>query len=91
MRVLLLCHSFNSLTQRLFVELQRRGDKVSVEFDIHEQVTVEAAELWQPDVVVASFMKRRIPAAETGLGLPRPGFSERLAARHGRGTLLANS
>ena len=28
MRILLLCHSFNSLTQRLYVELVRRGHEV---------------------------------------------------------------
>ena len=63
MRILLLCHAFNSLTQRLFVELERRGHEVSVEFDIHDDVTVEAAGLWQPDVVIAPFLKRRIPHA----------------------------
>ena len=61
MRVLLLCHSFNSLTQRLHVELHERGHMVSVEFDINDAVTREAVELFRPDLVIASFLKRAIP------------------------------
>ncbi len=61
MRILLLTRSFNSLTQRLFVELAARGHEVSVEFDIADSVTEEAARLFAPDVIVAPFMKRAIP------------------------------
>ena len=61
MRVLLLTHSFNSLAQRLFVELRARGNEVSVEFDINDAVTGEAVELFDPDLIVAPFMKRAIP------------------------------
>ena len=39
MRILLLCHSFNSLTQRLHVELREAGHEVSVEFDVNDAVT----------------------------------------------------
>lgn len=63
MRILLLCHSFNSLTQRLHVELRERGHLVSVEFDINDAVTCEAVALFRPDVVIASFLKRPIPEA----------------------------
>ncbi len=61
MRVLLLTHSFNCLTQRLFVELRARGNEVSVEFDINEAVTGEAVELFDPDLILAPFLKRAIP------------------------------
>lgn len=61
MRLLLLTHSFNSLTQRLFVELIARGHEVSVEFDINDAVTREAVDLFDPDVVIAPFLKRAIP------------------------------
>jgi putative two-component system hydrogenase maturation factor HypX/HoxX len=61
MRILLLCHSFNSLTQRLHVELRERGHLVSVEFDINDAVTCEAVALFRPDLVIASFLKRAIP------------------------------
>ncbi len=61
MRILLLCHSFNSLTQRLHVELRERGHLVSVEFDINDAVTRDAVALFRPDLVIASFLKRAIP------------------------------
>lgn len=61
MRILLLCQSFNSLTQRLHVELTERGHEVSLEFDINDEVTREAVALFDPDVVLASFLKRAIP------------------------------
>jgi putative two-component system hydrogenase maturation factor HypX/HoxX len=63
MRILLLTHSFNSLTQRLFAELTARGHELSVEFDIADSVTEEAVALFRPDVVVAPFLKRAIPAS----------------------------
>lgn len=63
MRILLLTHSFNSLTQRIFVELGGRGHDVSVEFDINDQVTVEAVTLFRPDLIIAPYLKRAIPEA----------------------------
>jgi putative two-component system hydrogenase maturation factor HypX/HoxX len=61
MRILLLTHAFNSLTQRLYVELTDAGHAVSVEFDVNDSVTEEAATLFQPDVIIAPFLKRAIP------------------------------
>jgi putative two-component system hydrogenase maturation factor HypX/HoxX len=61
MRILLLVHSFNSLAQRLHVELIERGHDVSVEFDVNNAVTAEAVALFDPDVVLAAFLKRAIP------------------------------
>lgn len=63
MRILLLSHSLNSLTQRLHVELIERGHEVSVEFDINDAVTIEAVDMFRPDVIVAPFLKRAIPEA----------------------------
>jgi putative two-component system hydrogenase maturation factor HypX/HoxX len=63
MRILLLVHAFNSLSQRLHVELTRDGHELSVEFDIHDRVTCEAVDLFAPDVILAPFLKRAIPAA----------------------------
>lgn len=62
MRILLLVHSFNSLSQRLFVELTERGHELSVELDINDAVTREAVDLFRPDVVLAPFLRRAIPA-----------------------------
>ncbi len=61
MRILFLCHAFNSLTQRLFVELRALGHEVSVEFDINDAVAISAVEQYQPDLIVAPFLKRAIP------------------------------
>lgn len=63
MRILFLTHSFNSLAQRLYVELSERGHEVSIEFDINDTVAIEAVDLFQPDLVVAPFLKRAIPEA----------------------------
>ncbi len=63
MRILFLTHSFNSLAQRLFVELGDRGHEVSVEFDINDAVSEQAVALFQPDLIVAPFLKRAVPAS----------------------------
>jgi putative two-component system hydrogenase maturation factor HypX/HoxX len=61
MRILFLTHSFNSLTQRLYAELAALGHEIAVEFDIADSVSEEAVALWQPDLVLAPFLKRAIP------------------------------
>jgi len=63
MKILFLTHSFNSLAQRLYIELTRRGHEVSIEFDINDAVTQQAPELCRPDLIVAPFLKRIIPEA----------------------------
>ncbi|MDO8704730.1 MAG: hydrogenase maturation protein [Sulfuricaulis sp.] len=62
MRILFLTHSFNSLTQRLYVELTERGHDISVEFDINDQTTIEAVQLFQPELILAPYLRRAIPA-----------------------------
>ena len=61
MRVLFLTHSFNSLTQRLYIELVERGHEVSIEFDINDAVTIDAVRLFRPDLIVAPYLRRPIP------------------------------
>jgi putative two-component system hydrogenase maturation factor HypX/HoxX len=61
MKILLLTHAFNGLAQRLHVALREQGHTVSVELDIADAVTEEAVARFRPDVVVAPFLKRRIP------------------------------
>jgi putative two-component system hydrogenase maturation factor HypX/HoxX len=61
MRILFLTHSFNSLTQRLYCELQARGHEISIEFDIADSVAEEAVALFRPDLIIAPFLKRAIP------------------------------
>jgi putative two-component system hydrogenase maturation factor HypX/HoxX len=61
MRILLLAHSFNSLTQRLWCELGERGHTLSLELDISDEVTAEAVALFAPELVIAPFLRRAIP------------------------------
>ncbi|WP_029011238.1 hydrogenase maturation protein [Azospirillum halopraeferens] len=61
MRILLLVHAFNSLAQRLFVELAERGHDLTIEFDVNDAVTREAVAAVRPDLVLAPFLKRAIP------------------------------
>lgn len=63
MRILFLTHSFNGLSQRLYVELEERGHDLSVEFDINDKVTVEAVEMFRPDLIIAPYLRRAIPEA----------------------------
>jgi putative two-component system hydrogenase maturation factor HypX/HoxX len=61
LRILLLAHSFNSLTQRTWCELADRGHDVSLELDIADEVTREAVRLHSPELVVAPYLRRAIP------------------------------
>jgi putative two-component system protein, hydrogenase maturation factor HypX/HoxX len=61
MRILFLTHSFNSLAQRLHVELAARGHQLSVELDINDAATTSAVALFRPHLVIAPFLKRAIP------------------------------
>ena len=61
MRILFLTHAFNSLTQRLYVELTALGHEISIEFDINDSVTVEAVELFKPHLILAPYLRRAIP------------------------------
>ena len=61
MRILLLTHAFNSLTQRIGAELRQRGHEVSVEFDISDSVTEEALAWFAPELIVAPYLRRAIP------------------------------
>jgi len=60
-RILFLTRSFNSLTQRLYLELTALGHEVAIEFDISDAVTIEAVALYRPALIVAPFLKRAIP------------------------------
>ncbi len=66
MRVLLLCHAFNSLSQRLYVELVRWGHEVMVELDISDALTEEAVRLSRPDLILAPYLRRAIPESVWG-------------------------
>jgi putative two-component system hydrogenase maturation factor HypX/HoxX len=62
MRILLLAHAFNGLTQRLWCALGELGHELSLELDISDDVTREAIAVYAPDVVIAPFLRRALPA-----------------------------
>jgi len=61
-KILLLAHAFNGLAQRLFVELAARGHELAIALDVNDAATREAMARERPDVVLAPFLKRAIPA-----------------------------
>ncbi|MGK5086742.1 enoyl-CoA hydratase-related protein [Bdellovibrionota bacterium FG-2] len=63
MRIMFLTHSFNSLAQCLYLELTRRGHEVSIEFDIHDEITEQAVAMFQPKLIIAPYLKRALPAS----------------------------
>ncbi|MCU4654198.1 hydrogenase maturation protein [Roseibacterium sp. SDUM158016] len=62
MRILLLSHAFNSLTQRLWLELEADGHDLSLEYDINDATTRKAVAMFAPDLILAPFLKRAVPA-----------------------------
>ena len=62
MKILLLTHAYNCLCQRLHIELNQLGHNVSIEFDINDDVCINAVERFQPELIIAPFLKRAIPA-----------------------------
>jgi putative two-component system hydrogenase maturation factor HypX/HoxX len=62
-RILFLTHAFNSLSQRLYVELMALGHEISIEFDINDSVTTEAVNLFRPHLILAPYLRRAIPEA----------------------------
>ncbi|MFE0640519.1 hydrogenase maturation protein [Streptomyces sp. NPDC058877] len=61
MRILLIASSFNSLTQRVLVELSDRGHAVSVEVTLDGAAVREAVVRRAPDLVVAPMLKAVVP------------------------------
>ncbi|MDF2254973.1 hydrogenase maturation protein [Streptantibioticus ferralitis] len=61
MRILLIASAFNSLTQRVFVELGDQGHTVAVELALRDESVREAVRRHAPDVVVAPMLKTAIP------------------------------
>ncbi len=60
-KILLLCDTFNSLTQRVFCYLRDLNHLVSVEYAIGEDVMIEGASLFEPDMIIATYLTKKIP------------------------------
>ncbi len=63
LKILLLCDTFNSLTQRVFCYLKDLGHEVSVEYAISEEIMIEGVELFKPDLIIAPYLTKKIPRA----------------------------
>jgi putative two-component system protein, hydrogenase maturation factor HypX/HoxX len=61
MKILLIVSAFNSLTQRVFCELQDMGHTVSIEFAINDKEMLDAVESFKPDIVFSPYLKKFIP------------------------------
>ncbi|WP_327093167.1 enoyl-CoA hydratase-related protein [Nonomuraea sp. NBC_01738] len=61
-RILLLCSSFNGLSQRCWLELRRAGHDVRIELAVSERAMLEAVEQGKPDLVICPFLKEKVPA-----------------------------
>jgi putative two-component system hydrogenase maturation factor HypX/HoxX len=61
--VLLFASAFNSLTQRVWLDLRRSGHQVTVELATSPGAMREAAVLVDPDVIICPFLRERVPTA----------------------------
>ena len=61
MRILLVASAYNSMTQRVHVELADRGYEVSVELALSDEVMREGVRRWDPDLVIAPMLTTAIP------------------------------
>ncbi|MEC4019898.1 hydrogenase maturation protein [Streptomyces sp. H27-D2] len=61
MNILLLASAFNSLTQRVYVELSDRGHTVAVELSCEEAALRDALQRHRPALIVAPMLKEAIP------------------------------
>src|SRR5277367_1569168 len=62
MRILLIASAYNSMTQRIHVELADLGHEVSVELALGEEVMREGVRRYDPDLVIAPMLTTAIPA-----------------------------
>ncbi len=62
MRILLVASGYNSMTQRVHVELADRGHEVSVELALGDEVMRDGVRRFDPDLVIAPMLTTAIPA-----------------------------
>ncbi len=61
MRVLLISSSYNSLTQRVHVELQWAGHQISVCLAISDEEMTQAVARFKPELIVCPMLAKRVP------------------------------
>lgn len=62
MKILLIVSAFNSLTQRVFTQLQDMQHVVSVEFSTSSQDMIDEVDRFEPDIIFCPFLKKYIPS-----------------------------
>ncbi len=63
MKILFTVSSFNGLSQRAFVELKLLGHEICIHQLIDEESIIAAVEDFQPQLIIAPFLKKAIPEA----------------------------
>ncbi len=61
MKILLLCNTFNSLTQKVYCFLKDSNYDVSVEYAISKEIMIEGVNLFKPDIIIAPYLTKKIP------------------------------
>jgi len=82
MRILLIASAYNSMTQRVHVELADRGHEVSVELALADEVLAGAVRRLGPELIIAPMLTTAIPA---DIWLARPCFVIHPGPRGDRG------
>lgn len=61
MKIVLLCTSFNSLSQKFYEELRNLKHDVSVEFALSAESMIHSCTLFKPDLILCPFLKQKVP------------------------------
>ena len=61
MKILLLCSTFNSLTQAIYTVLKDKNEKIVVAYAISEEQMLAEIEDFNPELILCPFLKRYLP------------------------------
>ncbi|QHG90844.1 hydrogenase [Sulfurimonas sp. CVO] len=61
MKILLIVSAFNSLTQRVFCELQEMNHTVSVQYAISNEAMMQSVDAFAPDIIFCPYLKKYLP------------------------------
>jgi putative two-component system hydrogenase maturation factor HypX/HoxX len=62
MKILFITTSFNGMSQRAWLELDRLDHQVKVHIAVNGKRMIEVTDDFQPDLIIAPFLKKKIPA-----------------------------
>ena len=62
MRVMLLCSSFNGLSQRAWIDLRNAGHDVVVQLGADSTAVGAAVSTFDPELIICPFLRERVPA-----------------------------